>query len=345
MIVANVRVLGSRPTGTQRYTSELLRLLSRRVEKLSPKRKLDGAKGHLWEQLVLPARAGRRLLWSPSNTGPVFLARQVVTIHDVAALDHPEWFSRRFAAWYRWLIPKLARRAQRIIAVSRFTKERIIEVTGVKPEKVAVVPNGVDSRFNPRSEGEIRQARQAIGIPSDRYVLSLGTLEPRKNLRTLLLAWEKLQKTLSENLWLVVAGMKGKTRIFEEASLGDISPRVLLTGHVEDEHLPALYSGAIAFVYPSLYEGFGLPPLEAMACGVPVVAANQTALPEVVGRAGIMVDPYDPDAIADGVRQIVAKEGLREDLIRCGQQRARQFTWARTAEMTWRVLREADQDS
>ncbi|MCK4602637.1 MAG: glycosyltransferase family 4 protein, partial [Phycisphaerae bacterium] len=138
---------------------------------------------------------------------------------------------------------------------------------------------------------------------------------------------------------------KGKTRIFEDASLGDIPPRVLLTGHVEDEHLPALYSGATAFVYPSLYEGFGLPPLEAMACGVPVVAANQTALPEVVGRAGIMVDPYDPDAIADGVRQIVAKEGLREDLIRCGQQRARQFTWARTAEMTWRVLREADQDS
>ncbi len=341
MIVVNVRTLASTPTGVQRYVSQLLPRLGDEVQAIAPGRKLGGVGGHLWEQLVLPIRVAKRLLWSPAMTGPLAVRRQVVTVHDLAVLEHPEWFSRKFAGWYRWLLPKLAHRAARVIAVSQFTGARLVEITRVDPDKVTVVPNGVDGRFTPASEDEITQVRESLGIAAGRYVLYVGTLEPRKNLSRLIEAWDMARRDLPPDVCMVIAGNKGRRPVFAQVSLDQLPPRVLLTGRVADEQLPGLYSGATVFVYPSMYEGFGLPALEAMACGTPVITSDRTALPEVVDDAAVTVDPSDAGAIADAVRQMVTDDALRERLSRRGLQRASKFTWDRAAEMTLQVLRKA----
>ena len=151
-------------------------------------------------------------------------------------------------------------------------------------------------------------------MPCRHYVLCVGSLEPRKNLPRLLQAWSRIQSEVPGNVWLVLTGKKGNERIFADAAgLSRLPPRVHLTGHVPDDVLPALYAGAIAFAYPSVYEGFGLPPLEAMAAGIPVLTGNQTSLPEVVGDAGVMVDPYDVDALADGLLRLLGNRGCGQD--------------------------------
>ncbi len=340
-VLVNTRTLNLPLSGVQRYASELLERFGPEVKRVSPQAWSSGVRGHAWEQLILPRKLGNRLLWSPANTGPLAACRQVVTIHDMAPLDHPEWFTPRFSVWYRYLIPRLARRIQGVIAVSKFTKRRLIEVTGVSEHKVTVVPNGVDSRFSPHAREGIDQAIRSLGIPTSRYVLSLGTLEPRKNLSRLLEAWSRIADQLPDDVWLVLAGGTGSRHIFTEAGTERSPPRTYLLGHVDDEYLPVLYSGALIFVFPSLYEGFGLPPLEAMACGTPVVTSNAASLPEVVGDAAVLIDPCDVCSLAQGIRRLVKDQGLRERLGDRGLKRAKQFTWDRTARLTWDVLQQA----
>src|SRR4051794_22682964 len=170
----------------------------------------------LWEKFPLPPAARGRVLWSPNNTGPIATYRQVCTFHDLIPLDNPEWFSPRFSAWYRWLMPRLARNVAHIIAVSEFTRRRIVESFGVRPGKVTVIPNGIDQRFSPRPVTEIAAERKALGVPDGEYFLFLGSLEPRKNLSRLLLAWEQAQSQLPRDTWLVVAGAKGRSQVFSE---------------------------------------------------------------------------------------------------------------------------------
>lgn len=340
-IVANTRILRSPLTGVQRYTLELLSRFGDRVTQVAPRRKLDGVLGHTWEQFFLPSQVSRSLLWSPSNTGPLAVKRQVITIHDVVPMDHPEWLTSKFAIWYRLLLPGLAKRVTHIITVSEFTKQRVIETLRVPQEKISVIYNGVDSRFAPCPGEDTAKVRATLGLPSDRYMLSLGSLEPRKNLHSLLQAWDQVLPDLPQDLWLVVTGAKGKSLVFGNFSLEKLPPRVFLTGHVNDEYLPALYSGALLSAYLSLYEGFGLPPLEAMACGTPVVTSDTGAIPEVVGEAAIRVNPYDVEAIAWGIRHVLEDSVLRENLRRKGLERAKRFTWERTAKLTWEVLRDA----
>jgi len=161
-IALKARFRSHRPTGMQRYALELSSRFAAYLDPLVPERPLKGPSGHLWEQLYLPAAVGGRLLWSPNNTGPLAVAKQVCTIHDLIPLDHPEWFSRKFSQWYRWLLPRLAKRVRQIIAISEFTKCRIVELLGVPPEKIAVIPNGVNARFSPRPAGEMGAARAAL---------------------------------------------------------------------------------------------------------------------------------------------------------------------------------------
>lgn len=343
--LVNSKILHGHITGVQRYLLEIMESISGQLERVQSGRAFSGLKGHIWEQCVLPFRVGGNLLWSPSNTGPLAVARQVVTIHDVVPLDHPEWLNWKFAAWYRFLLPRLVLRVRRVIAISEFTKERLLATTKISPEKIIVIPNGVDSRFHPRPEAEVTAAIEALGLPVRRYLLTVGSLEPRKNLRRLLAAWRQAHTSLPEDIWLVVAGGKGKMMVFGDTTgVEDLPPRVFLTGRVPDDLLPALYAGAAAFAYVSEYEGFGLPPLEAMASGVPVLVSNTTAFPEVVSDAGLYANPLDVNEIAQGLIRLLTDSAIAADLRERGLKRAKQFSWERTAALTLKVLREAAEE-
>ena len=337
-IALNARFYSHRPTGMQRYALELSNRFASYLDPLKPGKALRGPAGHVWEQIYLPSAVRGRLLWSPNNTGPLAIVKQVCTIHDLIPLDHPEWFNRKFAQWYGWLLPRLAGRVSRIIAISEFTKNRVVELLGVSSEKVVVIPNGVDARFSPRAPGEVETMRATLGIGSAPYLLCVGSLEPRKNLGRLLAAWRKAQATAPDDLILVVAGGSGNARVFESVEFGTVPARVQFTGYVADELLPSLYSGAMAVLYPSLYEGFGLPPLEAMACGAPVVTSINTSLPEVVANAAVLVDPYSVESISDGILQVVSSPSLRTTLRASGLARAASFTWENSARQTLEVL-------
>jgi glycosyltransferase involved in cell wall biosynthesis len=337
-IFINTRFQTAGLGGVQRYAIELLRRIGSRLTPVAPRRAMQGVRGHLWEQTILPTLVRNGLLWSPANSGPLAVKRQVLTVHDVASIEHPEWYSPAFVAWYRWMTPKLIHRAQRVITLSEFSKKRLLALTAVDESHVVVIPGGVDSRFYPKSNQEVERARQTLNIPSPYYVLSVSTLEPRKNLQRLLCAWASCVVDIPDEIWLVIAGHDGSSRVFRDAGIGSLPPRVHITGFVADCDLPALYSGALALAYVSVYEGFGLPALEAMACGtIPVVASN-TALPEVVGDAGLLVNPFDIEAIAAGIKRIVEEPGLREKLKTRAIERSKQFSWNRSADLTWDVI-------
>lgn len=341
-IAINTKVLSGNLTGVQRYIYELLAKWTDRVDKVSPSLAISGMKGHAWEQAVLPARLKGRLLFSPSNTGPLMVERQVVTVHDVVPLDHPEWLNPRFASWYRFLLPKLVKRARLVVAISEFTKARLVDRTGISAEKVMVVPNGVDGRFRPEAAASVVDVAEQLQLPTRHYILSLGSLEPRKNLSNLIKGWAAAQVHLPDDIWLVIAGVKGKSLVFRDVNgLDRLPPRVFLAGHVPDDLLPSLYASAIAFAYLSVYEGFGLPPLEAMASGTPALTGNRTALLEVVGDAALTVNPYDVEAIADGLQRLVEDTTLRNALRMRGLERSQALTWDRTANDTWQVLQQA----
>jgi len=338
-VAINVRYQACALTGFQRYMDELVARFDGALAYVAPGRYLGRAGGHLWEQLILPRLVRGKLLFSPTNTGPLRVKKQVVTIHDVFQLDHPEALTHKFAVWYRFLTPRLAHRAAHVVTISEFSKQRLLTHVPMDERRITVIPNGVDGKFRPFSSDELAEQRSVLGLPSRSYVLCVGSLEPRKNIGRLLQAWAHIRTKIDEGMWLIITGKMGNERILEKTiGLDALPPRVHLTGHVPDEDLPGLYAGATVFAFPSVYEGFGLPPLEAMAAGVPVLTGNQASLPEVVGDAGMMVDPFDVDALADGLLRLLKAPDLRTRLRCKGLERARQFTWEATAEKTWAVL-------
>jgi len=279
-------------------------------------------------------------------TAPPFCHAPVVaTIHDLAFEHLPETFTRRGQAQLRLTVRRTARRASRIATVSEFSRQDIIRTYRLAPEKVVVTYNGIAPHFTtrPGAAGEAEEVRRRYGIRRE-YLLAVGSLQPRKNLIRLLRAYGRLRQThegfrpqlviVGRRLWLW-------REILQEISRQPWSRDVITTDYVADEELPALYRGAAAFVYPSLYEGFGLPPLEAMACGTPVVTSNTSSLPEVVGEAALQVDPYDEGALARAILDLLNDQALRARLAAAGPAQARKFTWRAAAAKTLGLYRES----
>ena len=276
-----------------------------------------------------------------ANIGPLLPMRHVVlTVHDLSYFRNPEWFRRDRAAYYQFAVRESVTHAARVIADSHATAADLHEILGVPADRIDVIPLGVGEEFQPASEEAQAGARGWYKLP-DAFFLYVGTIEPRKNLVRVIEAWSRIAASCPYDL--VIAGREGwKVKPMRDATV--VSPhaqRIHFPGFIAHEDLPAVLSAARAFVWPSLYEGFGLPPLEAMACGVPVVTSNTSSLPEVVGDAALRVDPNDVEAIAEAMLLIATHDGVREGIVKKGSARAATFTWESTARRTLDAYRAA----
>jgi glycosyltransferase involved in cell wall biosynthesis len=285
-----------------------------------------------WELPRLQRKLGLDLLHSQYIIPLPSLSKTVVTIHDVLFESHPEFFQPFFRLRSRLLMRLAAFQSEHVFTVSQFSKGEIERRYGMRPEQITVTPNGVDyRRFYPGQDGEAMLARR--GLTSGDYLLTVGRLEPRKNHVTLLKAYAKLGKDAPK---LVIVGQKdfGFEAMFNEvaAAGGAFRDRVLILEDVAEAELPVLYRHCMAFIYPSLAEGFGMPPLEAMASGAPVIVANNTALTEVVETAGLLVGSTDVDGLADAIRRMTTEPATRAALRAQGLAQAEKFSWDVAAE-------------
>jgi glycosyltransferase involved in cell wall biosynthesis len=267
----------------------------------------------------------------------------VVSIHDLSFEHLPETFNRRSRAQLRFTVRRSARRAKRVLALSEHARHDIISTYRISPELVTTIPIAAPTRFRPVEDAnELQRVRQTYGINGD-YILSVGSIQPRKNLARLLSAYERLRRTRPNSSLpqLVLVGKRAWLYRETLKAIEEIGPGVIVTGYVPETDLPPLYSGALCFVYPSFFEGFGLPPLEAMKCGTPVITGDRTSLPEVVGDAGVLFNPFDIDAIASAIATVVDDSSLRSRLRVKSLDRARIFDWRETAKRTLEVYKQA----
>jgi glycosyltransferase involved in cell wall biosynthesis len=293
----------------------------------------------LWHRLRLP-------LWVEWATGaldvfhspdfvlpPVRRARTVLTVHDLSFVRVPECADPGLRSYLQHVVPASARRADIVLADSECTKADVVELLGVDVSRVVVVYPGVESRFQRvQDQHTLDAVRQRYNLP-DRFALGLGTLQPRKNLGRLIEAYAGMREGLGSGLHLVIAGGAGwmYEGVFRRVAELGLQNLVSFPGYIADEDLPALYSLADLFVFPSLYEGFGLPVLEAMACGTPVVTSAVSSLPEVAGDAALLVDPLDTQALAEAMRRVMDDAKLRSEMVQKGLDQARRFTWSGSA--------------
>jgi glycosyltransferase involved in cell wall biosynthesis len=324
-IAINGRFVSRRISGVERYALEISkRIHPSRV--IRPNMQADQLSGNLWEQIALPMQMKQdEILWSPANAGPWLVRNQVLTIHDASVFDHPEWFKPSFAAWTRLSWRILARRVKSIITVSNFSRDRLSIHLKIPAGKISVIHNGVGQPFTPQPQKTVEMIRRKYNLDKP-YFLSVGTNEPRKNLPFLLRAWKNLGST---SHMLFLAG--GQGHVFSSTDPG-------ISTYVSDEDLPALYAGATAYVTVSHYEGFGLPALEAMACGTPVIAPNITAFPEILGDVTLLIEPNNIDETSNAMQKIIDEPQLKNNLRERGLEHVKNFTWERAAQQTQSLL-------
>lgn len=363
------RALTEQKTGTEHYSASLLEALARLWE--AQRRRLvlyvnsssgAEARGKLgfelppsWQIRAIPfprlwthARLSvemiaRRpdVLFVPSHVVPLIHPRRtVVTIHDLGYLYYPQahtWGSR----FYLHISTLFSvRAARRVIAISEATKRDLVDKYKVPNQKIRVIYHGRDPLFQAvTDQAKIRETVTRYGVRQP-YFIHVGTLQPRKNLGLLIETWDALRQTMESPPQLLLAGRRGwlYSSLFESIRARGLGDLIKLADYVERDDLPALYSGSVALTFPSLYEGFGLPPLEAMSCGTPVLASNASSLPEVVGDASILLDPHDPAAWTNALSRVITDPQLRAEMSRKGLERAAHFSWEKCARETLAVL-------
>ena len=311
----------------------------------------EGAPNYsLAEQFTIPLALRREavtLFHAPHYVlPPLVTCRSVVTIHDCIHLMFPQYLPNRFALTYaRASITLASRRAARVLTVSESSKRDILRFVDVPPEKIDVIYNAYDERFGvePREEDVVR-VRERYQL-HDEFVLYAGNVKPHKNLERLIEAFHLVRRRGRDHLKLVLIGdeISRYAALRRAVHQHQLHKYVRFLGHLPEETLAVMYRLAAVFVFPSLYEGFGLPPLEAMASGTPVVTSNVSSLPEVVADAAVLVDPHDPNAIADGIERVLIDEHLRQDLRRKGLARANQFSWERSVRRVREIYGEVGQ--
>lgn len=276
--------------------------------------------------------------------GPPFISVPLITaIHDISYERYPEYFSRREVMQFRATIPRTARKARKVLTISECSKGDLVEMYGLPEHKVQVIYLGVGSEFKPLPESfDMQSILHKYGIDG-RYFIAVGNLQPRKNLVRLIEAYERMRNNQPEiKTKLVIVGKRAWKHhpILALIKQSRWSGDIILTGYVPKDDLPILYAGSDGLIYPSIYEGFGLPPLEAMACGVPVVVSDRSSLPEVVGDVGIMINPFDTDSIAAALASLALEPELRKRLSADGIKRASGFSWSKCARETLAVYEE-----
>ena len=278
--------------------------------------------GHLWEQLELPRFTRDAVLLSLTNSAPLLHPRQVVAIHDAAIVEYPGDFKWSYRAWYRSLYAGLRRTPARFITVSSFAAGEVTRHFGIAADRITVVSNAAEHFAGLKAD---RNALDHLGLPEHGYILAVGGRSRRKNLMVI----ERTLAGFDDSPTLVVAG-GGASRAFAASNAASV-PNSIFLDHVSDAAIKALYGSALCLVFPSRYEGFGLPPLEAMACGCPVIASHAASMPEICGEAALYCDPDRPDTVAANIRLLMTDPALRIKLIASGTERARLFSWERSA--------------
>jgi len=348
-ISINGRFLTRAPTGVDRFATELLRAwlprfgVSKSVSTLVPAnadlhgdrdpgmyvKNVGAFTGHAWEQLELSGHCGDDVLLSLCNTGPIARRRQLVVLHDAAVMARPETYSFAFRSWYRWLFAGLMQRAGTVATVSKFSAGELMRHVGGRAAGIELIGGAGEHVLRATAD---RRVLERLGLIGEKYVLAVGSRTLNKNFNAVVRA----AAMLSDVGCKVVAAGGSNLRVFNGAELQDES--LILAGYVTDGELRTLYENAACFVFPSFYEGFGLPPLEAMHCGCPVIVSDRASLPEVCGDAAVYCNPDDPADIARQLRRVLGSANLRADLREAGLARARGFSWSRSAEQLEQLL-------
>lgn len=342
-LYVNGRFFAQPATGVQRFAEQSLRelvRLRRDVVVLVPRdtdvpdwlddenvTRVGRLRGHAWEQIELPlhlARHGSPLLLSLASTAPMFYRHQICTHHDITYVRYPTSFSASFRLLYRLVVPRMLRSSRSIITVSEFSRREIASHYGVDIDKISVVSNAADDRFRPGSGADDRP-----------YFLAVSSPNEHKNFQRLLSAYASRQDALESDL--IIIGQQTSSFVAQQYD-SDTSSRVSFTGRVPDEQLVRLYQHARAFVFPSLYEGFGIPPLEAQQCGIPVASSNAASLPEVLGDSVLYFDPRDLSRLGDVLIELDSDPQLRNRLRDAGYANAAQYSWEKSATQILRIV-------
>jgi len=338
-IIINARFLTQKLTGVQRFAIEIarqLKVLIPTVRFVAPSNiihhnlakefdvlVIGKRSGVVWEQVDLPIflkKNGDPFLVNLCNVAPLFYRNQAITLHDVAFLVNPDWFSSSFVKFYKFLIPRIAKKARIVFTVSDFSKSEIVKYIGIDPRKIKVIYNGISDLSTPKYTGE------AYG----NYILTVGSIEKRKNILALIEAFKAMP---NEDIKLVIVGDVNPIFNNKGNEMMKTNGNVVFTGRVDDAHLAGLYTNAQMFIYPSLYEGFGIPPLEAMAYGCPTIVSDIDSLREVCAEASLYVNPQSSKSISEGIMLLKNDEVLRNSFIVKGKRNITRFSWQLSARL------------